>query len=376
MWSTELQALMDTAVDAVILVDDSGRIGEINISAQRLFGYSKEELLGTEATMLFADAHRDSNDSRAAASSTNGSFAAARAGREIEARRKDGSVFPAYLSLGQVPGAQPPRFVGFVRDITPQRETEAAIARERDNERRIQERLLHVSRMATMGEMAAGIAHELNQPLAAITNYAHASDHLLGAQQPDVLEIRTAVREISAQALRAGEIIRKLRHLVGHQEPQRSITQINEMIEELALLTQADARRNGTRVRIELGSKLPKVNIDRIQIQQVLLNLWRNALEALASGARDSREVTVKTRGRPDGDIEIYVCDNGDGIEPSMVERVFDPFFTTKPERTGLGLAISRTIVNAHGGSIVYRPNQPKGACFLVSLPSLRSTSS
>ena len=275
-----------------------------------------------------------------------------------------------------MPGADPARFVGFVRDITPQRETEAAIARERDKERRIQERLLHVSRMATMGEMAAGIAHELNQPLAAITNYAHASDHLLGAQQPDVLEIRTAVREISAQALRAGEIIRKLRHLVGHQEPQRSMTQINEMIEELALLTQADARHNGTRLRIELGAKLPKVNIDRIQIQQVFLNLWRNALEALASGARDSREVTFKTRARRDGDIEIYVCDNGDGIEPAMAEHVFDPFFTTKPERTGLGLAISRTIVNAHDGSIVYRPNQPSGACFVVNLPSLRSTSS
>lgn len=376
MWSTELQALMDAAVDAVILVDDSGRIGEINISAQRLFGYSKQELLGTEATLLFADAQRGSNGSTAAASTTNGSFARAGGGREIEARRKDGSVFPAYLSLGQVPGADPPRFVGFVRDITPQRETEAAVARERDKERGIQERLLHVSRMATMGEMAAGIAHELNQPLAAITNYAHASDHLLGAQQPDVLEIRTAVREISAQALRAGEIIRKLRHLVGHQEPQRSMTQINEMIEELALLTQADARHNGIRLRIELGSKLPKVNIDRIQIQQVFLNLWRNALEALASGARDSREVTFKTRARPDGDIEIYVCDNGDGIEPAVAEHVFDPFFTTKPERTGLGLAISRTIVNAHDGSIVYRPNQPSGACFVVSLPSLRSTPS
>jgi two-component system sensor kinase FixL len=367
---------MDAAVDAVILVDDSGRIGETNVSAQRLFGYSKDELLGTPASMLLGDAQRRTPGSPPVGSASNGSFAAVGGGREIEARRKDGSVFPAYLSLGQVPGADPPRFVGFVRDITPQRETEAAVARERDNERRIQERLLHVSRMATMGEMAAGIAHELNQPLAAITNYAHASDHLLGVQQPDVMEIRTAVREISAQALRAGEIIRKLRHLVGHQEPQRSMTEINEMIEELALLTQADARHNGARLRVELGSKLPKVNIDRIQIQQVLLNLWRNALEALAIRARDLPEVTVKTRGRADGDIEIHFCDNGDGIEPSIAERVFDPFYTTKPERTGLGLAISRTIVNAHGGSIVYRPNRPSGACFLVNLPSLRSTSS
>jgi two-component system sensor kinase FixL len=193
---------------------------------------------------------------------------------------------------------------------------------------------------------------------------------LLDAQQPDTAEIQSALREISAQALRAGAIIRKLRHLVGHQEPQRSLTEINEMVEELALLTRADARHNGTHLRVELAARLPKVNIDRIQIQQVFLNLWRNALEALANTGRESREVTLRTLRRPDGDVEIHVCDNGDGIEPAIAERVFDPFYTTKPERTGLGLAISRTIVNAHGGSIVYRPNQPSGACFLDHLPS------
>ena len=370
MWSTELQALMDAAVDAVILIDDCGRIGGSNLSAQRLFGYSMEELLGHEATVLLTQAYRDTHDSDLATYATSGSLAPVGGAREIEAKRKDGSVFPAYLSVGQLPGADRPRFVSFIRDITPQRETEAAAARERDNERRLQERLLHVTRLATMGEMAAGIAHELNQPLAAITNYAHASDHLLDAQQPDTAEIQSALREISAQALRAGAIIRKLRHLVGHQEPQRSLTEINEMVEELALLTRADARHNGTHLRVELAARLPKVNIDRIQIQQVFLNLWRNALEALANTGRESREVTLKTLRRPDGDVEIHVCDNGDGIEPAIAERVFDPFYTTKPERTGLGLAISRTIVNAHGGSIVYRPNQPSGACFLVHLPS------
>jgi two-component system sensor kinase FixL len=375
MWSTELQALMDAAVDAVILIDDRGYIGGSNLSAQRLFGYSMGELLGRKATMLLAEAYRNSHDKDLAAYAASGGLAPIGGGCEIEAQRKDGSVFPAHLSVGQVPAADPPRFVSFIRDITPQRESEAAVARERDSERRLQERLLHVTRMATMGEMAAGIAHELNQPLAAITNYAHASDHLLAAQRPDIPEIQSAVREISSQALRAGEIIRKLRHLVGHQEPQRSVTELNEMVEELALLTRADARHNGTRLRVELAAHLPKVNIDRIQIQQVFLNLWRNALEALAKTVRESRQVTLRTLERRDGDVEIHVCDNGDGIDPSIAERVFEPFYTTKPARTGLGLAISRTIVNAHGGSIVYLPNQPSGACFLVHLPSLRSTS-
>ncbi len=363
---------MDTAVDAVILVDYRGHIGGSNLSAQRLFGYSTDELLGRKASMLMTEAHRKSHGSELATYATRGAGAPVGGGCEIEAQRKDGSVFPAYLSVGRVPAADPPRFVSFIRDITPQRETEAAIARERDSERRLQERLLHVTRLATMGEMAAGIAHELNQPLAAITNYAHASDHLLAAPQPDISEVQSAVREISSQALRAGEIIRKLRHLVGHQEPQRSATEINETIEELALLTRADARHHGTRLRVELAARLPKVSIDRIQIQQVFLNLWRNALEALAHSARESREVTLRTLGRADGDVEIHVCDNGQPIDPSIAERVFDPFYTTKPERAGLGLAISRTIVNAHGGSIVYRPNEPTGACFLVHLPSLR----
>jgi C4-dicarboxylate-specific signal transduction histidine kinase len=178
------------------------------------------------------------------------------------------------------------------------------------------------------------------------------------------------LREISAQALRAGAIIRKLRYLVGHQEPQRSLTAINEIVEELAPLTRADARHNGMHLRVELAARLPSVNIDRIQIQQVFLNLWRNALEALANAGRELPEVTLRTLRRLDGDVEIHVCDNGDGIEPSLAERVFDPFYTTKPERIGLGLAISRTIVSAHGGSISYRPNEPTGACFVVQLPS------
>ena len=367
---------MDAAVDAVILIDDRGHIGGSNLSAQRLFGYSMSELLGREASMLLTEAFRNAHGSDLATYSRGGSrVPAVGGGCEIEAQRKDGRAFPAYLSVGPVPGTDPPRFVSFIRDITPQRETEVAIARERDSERRLQERLLHVTRLATMGEMAAGIAHELNQPLAAITNYAHASDHLLAAQRPDIREIQSAVREISSQALRAGEIIRKLRNLVGHQEPQRSVTDVNEMMEELALLTRADARHNGTNLRVELAARLPKVNIDRIQIQQVFLNLWRNALEALANTRRESREVTIRTLGRPDGDVEIHICDNGDRIDPAIAERVFDPFYTTKPERTGLGLAISRTIVTTHGGSIVYRPNQPTGACFLVHLPSLRSAS-
>ena len=373
MWSGELQALMDAAVDAVILIDERGRIGAVNLSAQRLFGYSAQEMHGRNVSTLMPEPDRSAHDSYLARYAATGIPHIIGVGREVEAQRKDGSTFPVFLSVGRVPGAEPPRFVGFVRDITLQRQATAAIERERDNERYSQERMVNVARMATMGEMAAGIAHELNQPLTAIANYAQASDRLLAGPQPDVTEVRSALQEISSQALRAGEIIRKLRHLVGRQESLRAVTEVNEVVEELGVLTQADARHSGARLRMELAPGLPQVNIDRIQIQQVLLNLWRNAIEALASTSPDKREVAFTTRSF-DRDVEICVCDNGDGVAPTIVERIFDTFYTTKDSGTGLGLAISRTIVQAHGGCIGYRPNRPSGACFFVHLPSLQSS--
>jgi two-component system sensor kinase FixL len=374
MWSSELQALMDAAVDAVILIDDRGRIGGVNLSARRLFGFSVDELLGKNVSMLMPEPYRSSHDSYLARYADTGVPHIIGVGREVEAQRKDGSIFPAFLSVGPVPGADPPRFIGFVRDVTVQHVAAAAIERERDKERRSQERMLHVSRMATLGEMAAGIAHEINQPLTAITNFAHASDRLLASEEPDVAEVRSALREIGGQALRAGEIIRKLRRLVGQQETQRAVTHINEVVEELGVLTQADARHNNTRLRVELAPRLPQVNIDRIQIQQVLLNLWRNAIEALTDISRGAREVALTTKPGPDGDVEICICDNGDGVAALHADRIFDPFYTTKRSGTGLGLAISRSIVQAHGGSVGYRPNHPTGACFYVQLPSIEAT--
>jgi two-component system sensor kinase FixL len=371
MWSAELQALMDTAVDAVILIDDRGRIGGVNLSAQRLFGFSVDELLGKNVSALMPEPYRSSHDGYLARYAETGVPHIIGVGREVEAQRKDGSLFPAFLTVGRVPCAEPPRFVGFVRDITTQHVAAAAIERERDKERRAQERMLHVSRMATMGEMAAGIAHELNQPLTAITNFAHASDRLLAGAQPDMAEVRSALREIGSQALRAGDIIRKLRRLVGTQETQRAATDINEVVEELGVLTQADARHNNTRLRVELAPRLPRVNIDRIQIQQVLLNLWRNALEALTEISGGAREVELATKHRPDGDVEICICDNGEGVASVNADHIFEPFYTTKRSGTGLGLAISRSIVEAHGGSVGYRPNHPTGACFFVQLPSI-----
>ena len=231
-------------------------------------------------------------------------------------------------------------------------------------------RMLQVSRLATIGEMAAGIAHELNQPLTAIANYAQACDRMLGRPGASLDEIRAALREIATQAVRAGDILRRLRSLARSQSMRRERADINATLEEIRDLILADARVHGAVMRLELAAGLPAVSIDAGQIQHVILNLVRNGLEAPMEGVSEDRELTLQTGLAADGDVEITICDNGSGLSPQARERMFDPFFSTKPDGTGLGLPISNTVVRAHGGTISYRPNSPRGACFTIRLPA------
>jgi PAS domain S-box-containing protein len=250
-----------------------------------------------------------------------------------------------------------------IEDITARRRAE-------DASRRASERMVHVARLATMGEMATGIAHELNQPLTAIANYARACERFMALPQPDLEETRDAVREIGEEALRAGDIIRRLRQFVRRDDSERLPTDINGIVEELRVLTQADARTYHTSISFELGADLPMACVDRVQITQVLLNLLRNALEALSTEPAGARQIVVATRIGRDGDVEVDVEDNGPGLAPAILDRLFDPFLTTKPQGTGLGLSMCRTIVGSHGGTISHAPAQPHGARFRMTLPA------
>ena len=231
-------------------------------------------------------------------------------------------------------------------------------------------RMLQVSRLATIGEMAAGVAHELNQPLTAIANYAQACDRLLGRPGADLADVQTALREIAAQAVRAGEILRRLRSLARSQSMQRERAEINATIEGIRDLILADGRVHRAQVHFELAEPLPPVSIDSVQIQHVILNLVRNGLEAPGGLDVEPRELTLRTSATAEGDVEIAILDNGLGPSPQALERLFDPFFSTKPEGTGLGLAISNTVVRAHGGTLRYSPNAPRGSCFSIRLPA------
>jgi two-component system sensor kinase FixL len=621
----EMQALLDATVDAVLIIDARGHIEIFNRSAERLFGYETAEVLGRNVSMLMNDRDRGAHDAFIDRYRRTGVPHIIGIGREVEARRKDGSVFPAFLSVGRIAGTDPPRFVGFLHDITLRRETLAAIRRERDRantylevaqvilvalspDARIQlinrqgcevlglretdllgrdwidacvaadqratvredlhrlargvgqgqsaceyaviepggqrrlvawrcvalrdaddgltgfllsgedvtekrameaaaermrvllneaqeiarfgnfevhvpgngsdfwspqlyrilgldpqrdpvsvgrfnalvhpddrarcdrewqealqkpgsytseyriltpagevrhvrsnyqtmpaadgsvrlvgtlldvtdakraeqeaaaanQRMAHVARLATLGEMAAAIAHELNQPLSAIANYASAAARILpqpaaAAADPESQEgVRSALAQISAQALRAGEVIRRLRSLVQKRDTRRERADVNQLVEEVVAFSRSDARLHDVELRTELDPDLPALHIDGIQIQQLLLNLVRNSIEALASESTAGRVVSVSTARDGDSGIVIKVTDNGCGIPAALAAQVFEPFCTTKETGTGLGLAISRSIAEAHRGSLTYEPNLPHGACFLLRLP-------
>ncbi len=356
-----LPALLGAAVDGVIVIDHLGKIEAFNHAAERQFGYRAAELLGRNVSVLMTDDDQRAHDGHLSR------YLATRVphiigkGREVTGRRKDGSLFPAFLSVGVIAGADPPRFVGFIQDLSLRRRTE-------ENSRQLQERLWHVSRLATVGEMASGIAHELNQPLTAIANYAQACDRLLTKPDADLVEIRGALQEIAGQAVRAGDIIRRLRGLARQDEGPHEPTDINQLISELTDLVGAEAKSNDVEYRLELGSALPRVEVHRTQIQQVILNLTHNAIEALAQKIDGRRTLFVRT-GLIGGDMEISVCDDGPGVSAAIRHCLFDPFCTSKDDGTGLGLAISRTIIERHGGTLDYRPHVPAGACFSIRLP-------
>ncbi len=229
-------------------------------------------------------------------------------------------------------------------------------------------RLLNVSRMATIGEMAAGVAHELNQPLTAIANYAHACERLLARPQTDSAEVCEALRQITLQTARAAEILRRLRSLARTQRCEHAAASLNDLVSELHELVQTDALVHGVQLTLDLAPQLPEVRVDPGQIQQALLNLVRNSLDALA-GRASGGHITIRTARGAQGEVQLSVIDDGPGVSPQAMKRIFDPFFSTKENGTGLGLAITHTIARSHGGSVGYRPNVPSGAWFDILLP-------
>ena len=235
---------------------------------------------------------------------------------------------------------------------------------------KVQTELAHVTRVMTVGELTASIAHEVNQPLAAIVTNGNACLRWLGGVKPNFLEARQAVERIIKDSYRASEVISRIRTLVKKAPPRNDRVDLNEVILEVLALAQNQARRSRVELKRELADNLPAVNGDRVQLQQVILNLVVNGMESIATSRNGERELSISTSKDESNNLVVAVRDSGHGLDAANLERVFDAFFTTKPEGMGMGLAISRTIIESHGGRLWATSNSPHGAVFQFTLPA------
>jgi two-component system sensor kinase FixL len=355
-----LKSILDTIPDAMIVIDERGLMQSFSSAAERLFGYTAAEALGQNVKILMPSPHRESHDGYLQRYFNTGERRIIGIGRVVVGARKDGTTFPMELAVGEMQSSNRRFFTGFIRDLTERQQTEARL-------QELQSELVHISRLTAMGEMASALAHELNQPLSAIANYMKGSRRLL-ENNPDerAATARDAIDKAAEQAVRAGQIIRRLRDFVARGESERRVESLGKLIEEASALALVGVKEHGINVRFNLEPDLDLVLADKVQIQQVLLNLIRNAIEAMEQSER--RELVISTASGDNGEVVVSVSDTGPGIAADVASQLFQPFITTKRHGMGVGLSISRTIVEAHNGQIWVEPTTGGGATFRFKL--------
>ena len=355
----QLQSILDTVPEAMIVIDDRGIMRSFSMTAEQLFGWSANEVIGKNVSILMPTPYRHEHDDYLRRYLTTGERRIIGIGRIVVGERKDGSTFPMELAVGEAQVGTDRFFTGFVRDLTERRSQERRM-------HELQSELVHVSRLTAMGEMASSLAHELNQPLSAITNYLRGAGTLLKSEQVDASRIRDVLDRSAEQALRAGDIIKRLREFVAKGETQQTIENPGVLLEEAAALALVGAKEQGVRVTLRCDRDVPDIVVDKVQIQQVALNLIRNAIEAMETVSR--RELTIAVKRQKDAAL-FSVTDTGTGIAPEIAQHLFEPFVTSKPNGMGVGLSICRTIIEAHGGRIVADSNKGGGTIFEFTIP-------
>lgn len=355
-----LRSILDTVPDAMVVIDGRGLIQSFSAAAERLFGYEESDVLGRNVSLLAPSPHREAHDGYLARYLATGERRIIGIGRVVSGRRHDGSIFPMELAVGEVVRDDGSRlFTGFIRDLTARQDIERRL-------QDLQEELIHIARVSAVGTMASTLAHELNQPLTAVASYAMAAQALLEGDQPDLGEAREALADGVAEAVRAGQIVRRLRDFVSRGDTEREKVNLTKLIEEAAALALAGASLRGIRVETNLDPAVSLVLVDRVQIQQVLLNLIRNAVEAMEGCER--RELVLSTSARSDEEVELAVADSGTGLSDEIADRLFEAFNSTKEHGLGVGLSICRTIVEAHGGRLWAEPGPQGGTVFRFTL--------
>ncbi len=355
------QTLIATAVDGIMVIDSHGLVEVYGGSCERLFGYAPDEVIGHNVSMLMPEPYCGEHDRYVGHYVATGEKRIIGIGREVQGRRKDGSIFPMYLSVGegQLKGRR--IFVGIVHDISDRQERDSRI-------HDLQAELLHVTRLTAMGQLASALAHELNQPLAAIMNYINTAKLVAAnSADPAAARFRELLDKAGEQAGRAGQIIRRLRDFLLRRESQRSTEDINDIVSDAMALALVGAGEQGVVTLRNFAPKLKPVSVDKVQIQQVLVNILRNALEAMQSSP--VRRLSVTTTATDVDFVVVTITDSGSGMSDAVARRLFEPFVTTKDRGMGFGLSISRSIIEEHGGRIWAEPNPDGGTTFRFRLP-------
>lgn len=360
-----LRSILETIPDAMIVIDGHGAILSFSAAAERMFGYSEDEVLGENVSMLMPSPDREQHDRYIDDYLATGNRKIIGIGRVTNARHRDGATFPIHLHIGEALIDGERVFTGFIRDLTERQLTELRL-------HDLQSQLAHVSRVTAMGTLATSIAHELNQPLTAVANYVETSRDLLENPDPETLEIvREALQECAEQSVRAGQIVRRLRDFISRGESERRVESLSRVVNEASALALVDAGVRASEVELRLDRQADKVLIDRIQVQQVLLNLIRNAIEAMA-GSKVQR-LRITSRGEGD-EVHVTIEDSGPGLTREVAAQLFQPFVSTKAEGMGLGLSICRTIVAGHGGRIWADASTLGGTAFHFTLINAEGT--
>ncbi len=359
-----LQSVLDTAPDATVVIETDGTIVTFNAAAVRQFGYRPDEAVGRNVSMLMPSPYQEQHDRYLAHYMSTGERRIIGVDRVVVGRRKDASTFPMKLSVGEMQSEGKTYFTGFIRDLTERQETQARLTE-------VQSELARLARLNELGEMASTLAHELNQPLSAITNYVQGCIKILDRIDSEpAAKMRGALSETARQALHAGDVIRHLREFATSGDMQQHPEDIKHLIEGAAALALVGSRERGIRTVFDFADGNDRVMADSVQIQQVLINLMRNAMDAMQDSP--DKILTVSTRRMGDAMLEIQVRDTGTGIAEEIVAQLFQPFTTTKPHGMGIGLSISKRIIESHGGQISASTDGGAGTTFTFTLPTIQ----
>ena len=359
---SHLGSILATVPDAMVVIDDNGIILSFSVAAEKMFGYAETEVVGENVSMLMPSPDRERHDGYLRSYIDTGIRKIIGIGRVTTARRRDGNTFPIELSVGEAWIEGKRVFTGFIHDITQSQEAELRL-------QDLQSELAHVGRISEMGTLASSLAHELNQPLTAIGSYCEGARSLLTGKldAEAVATIDEALEQAAAQSVRAGEIVRRMRDFMSHGEAENRVEHLPRLVTEANALALVGSREHGIEVQVGLDPGADQVFVDRIQIQQVLVNLIRNAIEAMTDSP--VRSLTITSSAEPAGFVTVSVEDTGTGISEAIAPQLFEPFITSKATGMGIGLSLCRTIVEAHGGRIWCEPGEERGTVFRFTLP-------